>query len=233
MMSVPLPAEKALTIYEVLRSVYGERPWQSHGEPIEELISTILSQNTSDANSGRAYRLLQEAFPTWEAIRDAPAAAIAEAIRVGGLAHIKAPRIQEVLRQIYAERGSFDLGFLRTMPVAEARAWLLSLRGVGPKTASCVLLFSLGLPALPVDTHVHRMSLRLGLVPLKTSPERTSGMLEAMLPAELYYPFHMHLIRHGREVCRSQRPRCEVCPLAPHCDYFQRVHAQRPATTSP
>ena len=224
-MSDPLPAEKALAIYQALLGVYGEWPWRSRGEPIEELVATILSQNTSDANSGRAYKALREAFPTWEALRDAPTAAVAEAIRMGGLAHVKAPRIQAVLRQIHAERGSFDLGFLRTMPVAEARAWLLSLPGVGRKTASCVLLFSLGMPALPVDTHVHRLSLRLGLAPPKTSPERTSELLEAMLPAELYYPFHVHLIRHGREVCKAQRPRCEICPLNPHCVYFQRGRA--------
>jgi endonuclease-3 len=212
-------SDHALAIHHALVEHYGEFAWKSHGEPMDELIGTILSQNTSDINSGRAFRALKQRFPAWSEVVEAPTAALAEAIRAGGLAQIKAARIQAVLRHILAERGSFDLGFLRQMPVSEARDWLISLKGVGPKTASCVLLFSFGMPALPVDTHVHRVSLRLGLVPAKTSPERTSEILEELLPQELYYSFHMHLIRHGREICHAQRPRCERCPVAGMCSY--------------
>lgn len=221
--------EKALRIYTILRQTYGERPWRSHGDPLEELVRTILSQNTSDVNSGRAYQRLRQAFPTWEAILDASPVEVAEAIRPGGLAEIKAPRIQAVLRRIRAERGSLNLDFLQEMPVAEARRWLLSLEGVGPKTAACVLLFALHMPAMPVDTHVHRLSLRLGLVSGKTPAEQTGERLEAMLSEELYYPFHILLIQHGREVCKAQRPRCDLCSLSGECDYFA---VTRPNTSS-
>jgi endonuclease-3 len=219
---------KSLAVHLALVEYYGEFVWRSHGEPMGELVGTILSQNTSDVNSGRAFESLKQRFPTWSAVMEAPTIELAEAIHVGGLAQIKAARIQAVLQRIYAERGSFDLGFLHRMSVEEARSWLTSLKGVGPKTASCVLLFSFGMPALPVDTHVHRVSLRLGLVPPKTSPEQTSAILERMLSGDLYYSFHMHLIRHGREICKAQRPRCALCPVAGICDYNVQLEQAAP-----
>jgi len=152
--------------------------------------------------------------------------ALADAIRVGGLADIKAPRIQHILRSLQAERGELDLSFLGDMSVQDARRYLAGLPGVGPKTAACVLLFSLGKPALPVDTHVHRVVLRLGLAPPKASAERASEILEDILPQDAYYPFHLNIIRHGRTLCKAQRPLCDACALACECRYY----AEREAT---
>jgi endonuclease-3 len=186
-------------------------------EPLAELIATILSQNTSDVNTERSFRSLQERFDSFEAVRDAPVEAIEEAIRGGGLSRIKAPRIKRVLEQIQAERGSLDLGYLDELPLAEARAALTRLEGVGPKTASCVLLFACDRPAIPVDTHVHRVSRRLGLIGPRTGAAEAHEQLEAIVPPEQAYAFHVGLIRHGREICVARRPRCERCPLEEIC----------------
>ena len=172
---------------------------------------------------------MKERFPTWESVLTADTTDVAEAIRLGGLANVKAPRIQEVLQVIKQEqrpelaegRGELTLDFLAEMEVDEARRWLTSLHGVGPKTAAIVLLFSLGKPAFPVDTHVHRVSQRLGLIGPKTSRERAHEVLEELLPPEIYYTFHLNLIAHGREVCKSQQPRCAACVLREHCDYYR------------
>jgi len=212
-MAVYTPVE----IIELLRQEYGELPWRPHGGPITELVLTILSQNTSDANSGRAFARLRLRFPTWEALLGANPQDIAEAIQVGGLARIKAPRIKAILEDIWRCVGSFDLFFLKEMPLAEAKAWLRSLPGVGPKTAACVLMFALGMPALPVDTHVYRVAKRLGLVPPQTGADRAHELLEGLLAPEQVYPFHMSLIRHGRRICKARRPLCPECPLAPRC----------------
>jgi endonuclease-3 len=182
-----------------------------------ELVLTILSQNTSDANSGRAFARLRLRFSTWEALLGADPREIEEAIRVGGLAGIKGPRIKAILEEVWLRLGSFDLTFLKEMPLAEAKAWLRSLPGVGPKTAACVLMFALGMPALPVDTHVYRVAWRLGLVPPQMGAEKAHELLEGMLAPEEVYPFHMSLIRHGRRVCKAQRPLCPQCPLALRC----------------
>ncbi len=182
-----------------------------------ELVLTILSQNTSDANSGRAFMRLLARFPTWEDVMLAPEEALAEAIAVGGLANRKAPTIKAALAQVLRRRGSFDLGFLKELPVPEAKAWLRSLPGVGPKTAACVLMFALGRPALPVDTHVHRVARRLGLTPAGVSPEKAHDILEALLAPDEVYPFHVLLIKHGRRLCRAQRPLCPQCPLRDLC----------------
>ncbi|MFQ5813360.1 MAG: endonuclease III domain-containing protein [Anaerolineae bacterium] len=217
------PLNKALAVHQLLIEQYGQREWRPRLDPLSELIFTILSQNTSDVNRDRAWSRLKERFPTWESVLVANAAEIAEAIRPGGLANVKAPRIQDALRAIKRERGEFTLDFLAEMEVDEAKRWLTSLNGVGPKTAAIVLLFSLGKPAFPVDTHVHRVSQRLGLIGPKTSRERAHEVLEELLPSEIYYTFHLNLIAHGREVCRSQRPRCETCILGEHCDYYQAI----------
>ena len=196
--------------------------WRPHGDPMTELVLTILSQNTSDTNSGRAFMRLRERFPAWDALRDAPVAEIEGAIAVGGLARQKAPRIKASLQAVYDARGGWDLEFLRELPMEEAKAWLRTLKGVGPKTAACVLMFALGRPALPVDTHVHRVAQRLGLVPAKASAEKASAekahdILEALLAPEEVYPFHISLIKHGRRLCRAQRPLCGECPLLDGC----------------
>jgi endonuclease-3 len=190
-------------------------------DPIDELVNTILSQNTNDLNRDKAYRALRSSLPTWEAVRDAPTKKVIEAIRPAGLANQKGPRIQKILKRITQERGELNIDFLRDWPVDEAKAWLTSFDGVGPKTASIVLLFALGRPAFPVDTHIHRVTGRLGLIPPKTSADNAHELLEAIVPPEWYHPFHLNVIAHGRAVCKAQRPRCEVCTLKKYCDYYQ------------
>jgi endonuclease-3 len=213
------PAE----IIERLSALYGTAVWRPHGDPMTELVLTILSQNTSDANSGRAFMRLLSRFPAWEALMAAPPEEIEREIAVGGLARIKAPRIKAILEEVWRRRGGFDLQFLREMPLQEAKEWLRSLPGVGPKTAACVLMFALGRPALPVDTHVHRVAQRLGLVPSKAGAAESHEILEAVLEPEQVYPFHISLIKHGRRLCRAQRPLCDECPLLHACPHGQSV----------
>jgi endonuclease-3 len=193
--------------------------------PVDELVATILSQHTSDKNTQRAFASLRAAFPTWQSVIDASTPAIADAIRSGGLANQKAPRIQAVLRSVLEQYGSFDLDRLASLPLGQARSALTELHGVGPKTASCVLLFSLGMPAIPVDTHVHRVTGRLGLIGPKTTADQAHAVLEAQLDGDRdrSYAFHMHLIRHGRTVCLARRPRCEACSLRSVCHYVQHL----------
>ena len=210
--------EKVLRIHERLVAEYGDHPWHPR-DPVATLISTILSQNTNDVNRDRAFERLRARFPTWEAVRDAPLLELIEAIRPAGLAPTKGPRIQEALRRITEERGRISLDFLAEMPVEEARRWLLSIPGVGPKTAAIVLCFALGKPAFPVDTHVHRVARRLGLIPERTSREKAHELLEAIVPPEIYYSFHLNLIAHGRAVCHARNPRCEACILRDECAY--------------
>lgn len=212
---------KAEKIDRALEAYYGV-PARWRLDPLSELILTVLSQNTSDINSWRAFERLRERFPTWEAVRDAPVEAVREAIRPAGLSAQKAPRIQRILQRITEERGELSLDFLAEWPVEEAKAWLRRLDGVGPKTAAIVLLFSLNRPAFPVDTHVHRVGTRLGLIPEGMSAEKAHDWMEALIPPERYLPFHLLLIRHGREICKAQRPRCELCPVRRWCDFYRR-----------
>jgi endonuclease-3 len=200
-----------------LEPLYGRPESVPHGDAVAELVLTILSQNTADTNSGRAFTRLMRRYPSWEAIATAPAGEVVETIQVGGLAQQKAPRIQAALRAIGERSPSFDLGFLEGMDDGEARAWLRSLPGVGPKTAACVMLFALGRPALPVDTHVERVAKRLGLVEGKRSPEQAHEDLAGIVPVADYYRFHMLLIKHGRRTCIARRPACERCPLQDVC----------------
>ncbi len=214
--------DKALAVHELLLQEYGLHPWQSGRDPVATLVSTILSQNTNDLNRDRAFAQMRERFPTWEAVRDADPAELVEAIRPAGLANQKGPRIQNALRLITDQQGELSLDFLVDMETEEARKWLTSIKGVGPKTAAIVLCFALGRPAFPVDTHVHRVTRRLGLIGPTTTREQAHTILEELLPAEIHYPFHINLIAHGRQVCKAQRPRCERCVLRGHCDYFGR-----------
>ncbi|HNT74840.1 MAG TPA: endonuclease III [Anaerolineae bacterium] len=223
MSEMALLREKALTLHQRLVGAYGEPRLRPHGESLAELVNTILSQNTNDRNRDVAYAQLRARFPTWEAVRDAPPADIVAAIRPAGLAPSKGPRIQAALRTITEARGALSLDFLRDLPLAEAQDWLLALDGVGPKTAAIVLLFALGRPAFPVDTHVHRVTLRLGLLPPRTSREKAHTLLEALLPDELYYPFHLNVITHGRQVCHARRPACALCLVADLCPYSEEV----------
>jgi endonuclease-3 len=216
---------KPLTPEEIVKrlsAVYGEPVWRPHGDPMTELVLTILSQNTTDTNSGRAFMRLRNRFPSWDALAEAPVVEIEREIAVGGLAKQKAPRIKASLAAVQKRVGSWDLGFLRDMPLEEAKAWLRELNGVGPKTAACVLMFALGMPALPVDTHVHRVSRRLGLVPEKATPEKAHDILESGLDPDLVYALHISLIKHGRRICKAQRPLCEECSLLDRCQAGQR-----------
>jgi endonuclease-3 len=212
--------DKAQAVHQALMDVYGRPQWRPHLDPISEMVSTILSQNTSDVNRDRAFNRLRARFATWEVVRDAPVEAIEEAIRPAGLAQQKAPRIKGALRFIGQERGELSLDFLKDLPIDQAKAWLTQIKGIGPKTAAIILLFSLGMPAFPVDTHVHRVSRRLGLIGPKVSAEKAHDFLEDLLPADLYYPFHLNVIRHGREICNARHPKCEICPLQTLCDYY-------------
>ncbi len=212
---------KAEWVCERLDGEYGTLEWRSHGEPLGALVMTILSQHTSDKNSERAYDNLRDAYPTWDGVREAPVGDIADTIRSGGLADAKAPRIKNVLGAIHADTGATHLEFLREMPTDEARAYLLGFHGVGPKTMACVLMFSLGRPVLPVDTHVFRVSHRLGLIPKRIGEAKAHDALEKLLKPERVYPFHVHMIRHGRRVCVARGPRCSLCVLADQCDYYR------------
>jgi len=207
---------------------YGRPSHGRGGDPLDSLIGTVLSQNTTDVNSHRAFDRLKERFPKWESVLAARPRQIAGAIRSGGLGDIKSRRIKQILREIERDRGRLDLSFLRRASVRAAREYLTALPGVGPKTAACVLLFSLGKPAFPVDTHVLRVSKRLGLLPPKTTMERAHDIFEEMLDsagpggeaqweADDMLALHLGLIRHGREVCAARRPRCEICPLLDLC----------------
>ena len=193
-------------------------PWRATNDPVTELVLTLLSQNTSDTNSGRAFQALLKRYPDWDAVLEAPVDELEETIRPGGLAKTKAPRMQALLAEVRDRLGpDWDASRLRDMPIAEAKQWLTELPGVGPKTAACVLLFSLGRPALPVDTHVHRVAIRLGLIGPKVAALPAHDMLEAQLPPDKYYDFHVTLIRHGRRVCHKQRPKCNECVLYDRC----------------
>jgi endonuclease-3 len=224
-MSDPDLAALTWHVHELLLAYYGEPTRKEQRDPLSELVLTILSQNTADVNTARAYAALRARFPTWEEVLAAPVAEVAAAIHIGGLANIKAPRIQHILRQLQAERGAVTLDFMASMDVAAARHYLTALPGVGPKTAACVLLFALRQPALPVDTHVHRVARRVGLVPARASAEQTCARLEAQLPPEAYYPFHLNVIHHGRTLCKAGRPLCAACPLAALCAYHLAISA--------
>lgn len=203
-----------------LESRYGPRPFAADGDPVRQLVGTILSQSTTDHNSGLAMATLVDAFPTWDEVMEAESAEVATAIRAGGLAQQKAPRIQEALRAMRALKAAG--GDLTLMSVDDAMRWLTGLNGVGPKTAACVLLFSLGQPIMPVDTHIARVMTRLGIVPDRTSTVTKQRILTDLigLHAPTIFAVHVETIEHGRTVCRARRPRCEACPLQDLCDYY-------------
>lgn len=208
-------------VFALLEEAYGRPEWRQHLPPVDELVNTILSQNTSDVNRDRAFLALKERYPSWEAVMNAPEPDVRETIRSAGLANQKAPRIQNALRHIQQERGELTLDFLDDMTLDEARQWLVDIKGVGPKTAAIVLLFAFGRPAFPVDTHVHRVTRRLGLIGVNVTAEKAHGILENMGDPDTFYSFHLNLIRHGRQVCAARNPKCDVCPLKEHCFYYQ------------
>ncbi len=213
--------KKAVTIYDRLLALFGLPEWREPLLAIDELISTILSQNTNDRNRDIAFFALREKFPTWEEVRDANSEEVINEIRPAGLANQKGPRIQKVLQQITEERGNLNLDFLREYSAEDAHDWLTRFYGVGPKTAAIVLQFSLGIPAFPVDTHVYRVTGRLGLRPEKMNADQAHQHLASLFLPETYGPAHLNLIKLGREICLARKPKCEICPLTDLCDYYQ------------
>lgn len=214
---------KYAPIARELQALYGRPVWQPPKHTaLDELIDCILSQSTNDANRDRAFAGLRAAFPDWEAVMRAPTEVVINAIKPAGLANQKAPRIQKVLETIHAQRGELSIDFLREMPMDAAKAWLIALDGVGPKTAAIVLCFAFGLPAFPVDTHIHRVGLRIGFLPSKMSADKAHPYMEAIIPDADHYPFHLQLIWHGRQICTARRAWCERCPLTEYCDYYQQ-----------
>jgi endonuclease III len=204
-------------IIRLLRREYGNNIRHVSGDPVSVLVQTILSQNTSDLNSGRAFDSLMDSFGTWDAIATAPAARIAESIKSGGLSDVKARYIKQTLLKIKEKHRNINLDFLIKLPIIEAREWLLQLPGVGVKTANCVLLFSLGMPALPIDTHVFRVAKRMGLIPSKSNIEQAQIQLEKQVADDDVFNFHVLLIEHGRKTCKAQRPLCGSCVLNELC----------------
>lgn len=218
------PEKKAVAIHKRLLDYYGYPEWRNPLPPLDELVSTILSQNTNDTNRDRAFRSLTERFPSWEEVRDADQEEVVDAIKVAGLANQKGPRIQNILHAITEERGELDLSFLKDLQVGDARNWLTKFKGVGPKTAAIVLLFSLDKPAFPVDTHIMRVTGRLGLRPEGMNAEKAHGYLEDQFPVDAYYPVHLNLIHLGREICQARTPECSQCPLRELCDYYMEIY---------
>jgi endonuclease III len=210
-------------VHRALLEYYGEPRWEPRVAPLEELIGTILSQHTSDLNSGRAFEALTTRYADWEAVRDVRVDQLADTIRSGGLAVVKAHRIQAVLRALTDDDGRVHLPDLACMRRNEALELLTRLPGVGRKTAACVLLFGAHVAAMPVDTHVHRVCLRLAIVPPRSTPEATADVLESALKPHEYYAFHVNAIRLGREVCKAPRPRCEMCPLRVGCATYRAL----------
>lgn len=215
--------ERLMEVHEILLQVFGEPEWREPLPPVDELVSTILSQNTNDVNRDRAFYALKANYSDWEAVRDTDPAELIEVIRVAGLANQKGPNIQNALKVITAERGEIELDFLRDMPTDEAHSWLTDLKGVGLKTAAIVLLFSMDIPAFPVDTHIYRVSGRIGLRPMELNVEKTHAYLEAVAPPETYKTLHLNLIRLGRELCHARKPACITCPIKELCIFEGKV----------
>lgn len=212
---------RAARIDSILAKTYGVKKQTRFRDPTEELILTVLSQNTNDINRDRAYRSLREKFPRWSDVVAAGGVKIARAIQVGGLANIKSKRIIKILKQINSKSRGYSLEFLKDMPDGEVWDYLIDFDGVGPKTASCVMMFALGRDTMPVDTHVHRVGIRLGLIPEEYSAEEAHSWFgELSLPADIYQ-MHLNMINHGRALCRPSNPKCEQCPLKRNCLYFK------------
>ena len=224
-MTVRIPAEVGFYIRALARAYDRKRAPGAGSRPsaLEELVRTVLSQNTNDRNRDRAWRSLRQRFPNWEAAARARRPDLVAAIRVAGLAEQKAEWIQALLRRVRESEGRYSLARVCRMPVDEAREYLLSFRGVGDKTAACVILFACGRPAFPVDTHILRVSRRLGLLPVKATAHEAHQRLGKMVPAKWRYEFHLNLIAHGRAVCRARKPDCPVCCLKERCRFYRQV----------
>ncbi len=211
---------KYAAVAAALAAVYGELDWSRNQDGMDELISCILSQSTSDSNRDRGFARLKSTYASWHDVRFAELAELTDVIRPAGLANQKAPRIQDVLAAVYDRAGEYNIDFLDELSIQEAKDWLVSLKGIGPKTAAIVLCFAYGRPAFPVDTHIYRLSKRIGFIPEKLSAKDAHPVMEAIVPAEDYYQFHIQLIQHGRVTCHARKPACERCAIAKDCDYY-------------
>lgn len=200
-----------------LSAIYGEFEQTPRYNALDELIFTVLTQHTSDLNAEKAFDRLRQTIPTWEEVMMADQQAIADAIYHGGMSNQKSKRIKDILSDILDRHGELEIEFLREYALEEARTWLMALPGVGPKTAAVVMAFALGMPAFPVDTHIHRVSKRLGLIEEKTTADAAHPILEAKVAPDLRFQLHMQLITHGRQICKARRPLCDNCPLSSRC----------------
>jgi len=220
---------KAQQVYARLKAFFGEPTWIPCPDVVDELIGTILSANTNDTNSGRAFAELKARFgEDWDAVRLAPLAAIKEAIRPAGMQQQKASHLVATLERLKHEQGDYTLDHLADLPVAEALAYLITLPGVGHKTASIVLLFCFNRGAFPVDTHIQRISQRVGIGSRRATPEKLKAIWEGLLPPATFYTLHINLIQHGRTICDARSPKCELCPLQTICDYFNGTGEWQP-----
>ena len=204
-------------VHSLLQQYQGPVTWTPRYDPISELVFTILTQHTSDNNALKAFNNLIGKFPEWQDVLDADDDEIAKTIFIGGLSKIKAPRIKSVLKVIKSNRGSFNIDFLSQLTLTEAKNWLKSLPGVGPKTAAVVLAFALNMPAMPVDTHIYRVSKRLGLIGKKTDVGKAHDILEKSVDTNKVFSFHVYLIQHGRTVCKARKPLCNECVMSDKC----------------
>jgi endonuclease-3 len=215
--------EKYPEVAKIVEQLYGRRKWRQRGTALDTLIGTILSQNTTDKNSGRAFQNLKDTYETWDDVLNAPVEDLIDVIRVAGLGNQKGPRIQRALQKVLDERGEFDLEFLAEMDSETAREWLTDVKGIGLKTASIVVCFSFDGFAFPVDTHVNRVSQRIGFTPQGTTPEKAHYIMEEIVPPKDYFAFHIQLIQHGRALCKARNPKCNECPLKHICDYYSNL----------
>ncbi len=211
--------DRLAKVEQRLRNYFGTPTWHLELEAVDELVCTILSQNTNDINRDKAFTALKERYPSWEAVRDADPAELQYVIRIAGLANQKGPNIQAALNDITRERGEIDLDWLKEKSPEEARRWLVNLRGVGPKTAAIVMVFALGMPAFPVDTHVYRVTGRIGLRPKEMDVTKTHAYMEQIAAPESYGSLHLNLIDLGREICHARKPKCAICPVCDLCQF--------------
>ena len=211
--------QRLIQVRDILRNTFGTPTWHLELPAVDELVCTILSQNTNDINRDKAFHALKARYPSWEAVRDADPGELEYVIRIAGLANQKGPNIQAALRDITAERGEIDLDWLRGTDAETARKWLVGLRGVGPKTAAIVMVFALGMPAFPVDTHVYRVTGRIGLRPAELDITKTHAYMEQIADPADYGTLHLNLIDLGREICQARKPKCPICPIRHLCQY--------------
>jgi len=224
--------KQPIKIDRLLANKYGKKVFKGGTDPLTELVRTILSQNTNDTNRDRAFESMKTAFPTWENLAAASVTKIAASIKIAGLATIRAARIMKLLKVIYKTQKKYDLGFLADWPDNDIKQYLMQLDGIGPKTTACVMAFSLGRNVMPVDTHVYRVSQRLGIIPPKTSVAAAHEYFAGFSEGLSLYQFHLNLIAHGRQICHARKPACAECVLRGECNYYEKNNRRQPQAKS-